>query len=169
MLAKNPAAQKTAIDAAKKATTTFKGLSRSAVQSCKWCARNRGIRTAYNARKKILAKELTAMRKAGATTEPLASKAYEFRRSERMTARQKMRANGDFKSVEKLEARDAAKYGKRGLGDKHGPDFEGLNRDAADTLLEKPGREPSNDEFFESIVESATRTDFITNGKFLTF
>ncbi len=169
LLSKNPAARKAAVEGAKKAATKFQAVSRSAVQGCKWWARNRGIRAAYNANKKILKQELDAMRKAGATREALAQRAYQFRRSERLAARKRMRDNGDIKSVEKLEARDAAKYGKRNLGDKDGPNFEGLQRDSVGKLREKLGRDPTSDEVLDSIIESATRTDFATNIKFLTF
>ncbi|MDB5859939.1 MAG: hypothetical protein JWQ76_3628 [Ramlibacter sp.] len=169
LLARNPAARKAGLQAARKAAAAFKSVSRSAVQGCKWWARNRGIRAAYNARKQVLAKELTAMRQAGAPRDAMARKAYEFRRQERLAARRQMRANGDTKSVEKLEARDAAKYGKRGLGDKDGPNFEGLQRDAAAKLEQKTGRKPSQDEINDHIIDSATRTDLATNVKFLTF
>lgn len=169
LLSKSPAGRKAAVEAAKKAATKFQTVSRSAVQGCKWWARNRGIRAAYNANKKILKRELETMRKAGASKDALAKRAYQFRRNERLAARERMRANGDIKSVEKLEARDAAKYGKRNLGDKDGPNFEGLQRDSAAKTREKLGRDPTSDEVLDSIVESATRTDFATNIKFLTF
>lgn len=169
LLSKNPAARRAAVEATKKAAAKFSTISRSAVQSCKWWARNRGIRATYNANKRILKKELDAMRTGGATKDALAKRAYEFRRNERLIARQRMRANGDIKSLERLEARDAAKYGKKGIGDKNGPNFEGLQRDSAAKLRERLGREPSTNEVLDNIIESATRTDLATNVKFLTF
>lgn len=169
LLAKNPAARKVAVSAAQKSAQVFRRYSRRAVQKCQWWARNRGIRAAYNARKAVLKREIAVMRKSGANKEQIARRAYDFRKQERMLARDQMRKNGDLKSLEKLEQRDAAKYGKRGLGDKDGPSFEGLKSDASAKLRERLGREPSADEINDFIAESATRTDVLTNVLFLTF
>lgn len=169
LLGKNSAARKAALDAARKAAEKFKDVGRTAVHNCKAWARNRGIRVVYNANKRLLAKEIDAMRKAGASREEMAKKAFAFRRNERLSARETMRRNGDAASVEKLERRDMEKYGRRGLGDKDGPNFEGLKKDAAKRLRDDLGREPSRDEVFDHIVDSALRTDVKTNLKYLSF
>lgn len=167
--ARNPAVRRAAIDAARKAGETFKDTGRKAVQGCRWWGRNRNIRAAYNARKRVLRKELERMRKAGASKEEMADKAYQFRRAERLKAREQMRRNGDHKSVEKLEARDMEKYGKRGVGDKDGPNFQGLQQETAAKLEKTLGRKPTRDEVFDEIANSATRTDWKTNATFLTW
>jgi hypothetical protein len=166
---KNPALRAKALQAAQKAGDAVKGAARRSVQACQWWGRNRGIRAAYNARKLALKRELAAMRKAGASTRQMADKAYEFRRAERLRARELMRQNGDLKSVQKLEARDAAKYGKRGMGDKNGPNREGLQRETAQKLKERLGRDATEQEVDEAIIDSATRTDWKTNTLFLTW
>lgn len=168
-LLRSPAIRQKAVATARKAASVFEDASRSAVQGCKRWARNREIRVAYNARKRILAADLDGMRQAGASREQPARRAYEFRRGERLHARQRMRDNGDHESVALLEARDAKKYGVRGLGDKDGPNFDGLQRDATTKLREQLGRDPTRSEVLDHIVDSATRTDRATNVKFLTW
>lgn len=168
LLARSPVGR-IAVSAAEKAGTAFKDVSRSAVQKCQWWARNRGIRMAYNARKRILKQELAEMKKLGKNSEEMAERAYGFRRQERLEAREAMRRNGDMKSVEALERRDAEKYGSRNMGDKDGPNFEGLQFDARSKLVKQLGREPTRDEVFDYIIDSATRTDVVTNVLFLSF
>lgn len=131
----SPAARRLALQAAQKATDAFKSVSLGAIQQCRLWKRNRGIRVLYNARKRVLDAEIQALRAAGASRQAMAQHAYEFRRQERLIARQHMRENGDAKSVELLEKRDAKKYGGRGIGDKDGPNFEGLKQDAAGKLV----------------------------------
>ena len=84
------------------------------MQGCKLWARNRVIRQAYNARARVLAKEIEAMRKAGKPSGEIAKKANEFRHKERMLGREQMRKNGDGDLVKKLEARDLKKVWQQG-------------------------------------------------------
>jgi hypothetical protein len=158
-----------ALQAAQKAKVALRSARLGSVQQCSLWKRNRDIRIIYNARKKVLDAQIQQLSKEGASNRVMAEHAYEFRRNERLVARQRMRENGDVKSLEALEKRDAKKYGLRGLGDKDGPNFEGLKQDAAAKLSEILGRTPSDDEVFEHIVASATRTDFMINLKLLTF
>lgn len=162
--ARSPAVRKAVVEGAKAVGKKAKEVGRSAVQGCKVWQRNRAIRVAYNARKKRLAKDIAAMRAKGAPKSEIMKKAHEFRKGERLRARQEMIKNGDRKLVEKLEKRDLAKY-----GNKDGPTLEHLQAEARKKLLEKGMQNPSADDVAEHIIDSATRTDVLTNIKFLSF
>jgi hypothetical protein len=163
-LARSPAARQRLVQAAQKAREAFAQATRKAVQGCKAWQRNRAIRQAYNARKRALKQEIDAMRKAGRSRREIAERAHQFRRSERLSAREQMKRNGDGDLVAKLEKRDLKKY-----GNKDGPDFEQSVGRARTNLKERLKREPSTDEVYDEIAESANRTDVWTNMKFLTF
>lgn len=161
---RNPAVRKAAIEAAKKAGNAMKNIGNKAVQGCKIWQRNRAIRQAYNARRRVLAKEIQQMKRSGSTSREMAEKAHKFRHKERMLAREQMRKNGDADLVKKLEARDLKKY-----GNKDGPNLADSQARAKDQLQKKLGREPTSKEIDDSITESATKTDWATNLKFLSF
>lgn len=161
---RNPALRKAVVDAARKVGSKASQLSRSAVQSCKIWQRNRAIRQAYNARKAVLKSELKQMQKQGASKDQMAKRAFDFRKSERLRAREEMIKNGDKKLVERLEARDLQKYGS-----KDGPTYKHLQQKAQQELIQKGVQSPSRDQVAQEIIESSTRTDLATNLKFLTF
>lgn len=109
---------------------------------------NTQARQLYLERVAGIAGEDAELRATGASAEARARRAYETRRAARHTARAMM---GDPAEVELLRARDAEKY-----GDPAGPSFEWLLEKARAKGLE-------GDAAYESIVESAQRTDAATN------
>ena len=141
-------------------------MSRKAVQKCQVWQRNREIRKAYNARKRVLDQEIKQMRKEGKSSKEIAERAYEFRKTERLQAREKMRKNGDDDLVKKLEKRD---LDPKHHSNKDGPTFEQLVEKNKANLSKELKREPFEQEVYDAITKSATRTDFITNLKMLTF
>ncbi len=109
---------------------------------------NTQARQLYLERVGMIAGEDAKLRAEGASAEARARRAYQTRHDARQTARAMM---GDPAEVELLRARDAEKY-----GDPEGPSFE--------WLLEKArAKGLVGDAVFESIVESAQRTDAATN------
>lgn len=158
------AARQRVVTAARNVGQAAANVGRKATRACKVWQRNRAIRQAYNARRKQLKNEISAMRKAGKSRREIAERAHKFRHDERMRAREQMRKNGDKDLVDKLEARDKKLY-----GNKDGPDFKHVEAKARKKLSEKLGRQPTDDEVCDAIAESATRTDWATNLKFLSF
>lgn len=163
-LAKSPAVRRAVVKAAQKAGSFFKKVKRKVVEKCKFYQRNRKIRQGYNARKRQLKKELAEMKKQGKSPKERAEHAYKFRKNERLSAREEMRRNGDGDAVEKLQQRDLKKY-----GDKDGPTFDHTYKKSEADLQKKLGRKPTSDEVHGEIEKSATRTDVMTNIKFLTW
>lgn len=161
---RNPATRKAVVKAAQNAKVAFKKVATKTVQACKYWKRNRAIRQAYNSRMRTLEKEIKAMRKQGRTRKEIAEHAHKVRHKERIAAREKMKKNGDAKDVENLEARDLKKY-----KNKDGPNFEQSQARAKNNLKKKLGREPTQDEVYDEIAESATGTDWVTNLKFLSY
>jgi hypothetical protein len=163
-LARNPVVRQKVVQTAKKAGEVFKNVSRQAVQKCQVWARNRSIRKAYNANERLLKQEIKQMRVNGASSKSIAEKAHAVRKNGRLQAREQMRKNGDGDLVKKLQARDLKKY-----NNKDGPNFEQIVKKTKSDLTKKLGKEPTQEQIHNAIGESATRTDFLTNLKFLTF
>jgi hypothetical protein len=157
--------KKIAVKAAQKAQKAFHNVSRKTVQSCKLFARNRKIRQAYNARKRVLEQEIKKMKAQGKSPQEIAKRSSEFRHNERMVARKQMKKNGDNHLVKKLEQRDIKKYD----GNKNGPNFKQIQEKKIKELRKELEREPTLDEVYEAIIQSSIKTDFWTNMKFLTW
>lgn len=109
---------------------------------------DRQVRQLYLERVAAIGERDALLRAQGQSAEARAQAAYQARHDARMTARAMMH---ERTAVEVLEARDRLKYGTP-----DGPTFEYL----VERAREK-GRE--GDAIFESIVESAQRTDAATN------
>lgn len=109
---------------------------------------DRQVRQYYLERVAAIGGADEALRGAGESTEERARAAYAARHAARMTARAMMQ---DAAAVEGLQARDREKY-----GNPDGPTFE--------YLLER-GRQKglAGDELYQSIIDSAQRTDAATN------
>ncbi len=164
LLAKSPVVRRNVMRAAQKAGQKFQGHAHKARQFCKAWPENRLIRQEYNARKPLLRKDLDRMRREGASGDQLAKHAYDARKDARLSAREKMRRNGDEMGVQDLQARDLKKY-----GNKDGPTLDQLKTNQGEALNKTLGRPPTADEVNQAIVDSATRTDVVTNALYLTF
>lgn len=163
-LAMSPVARKKLLQVTQKAGKKFQGPALKARQFCKQWPDNHHIRKEYNARKPLLRKELDRMRRQGASPDKMARHAYAVRREARMSAREKMRRNGDVKGVKDAQALDLKNY-----GNKNGPTMEYLKAEKGATLKKKLGRPATADEVNNAIVESATRTNVLVNVLYLAF
>lgn len=161
---RNPEVRRKIVEGARRVAAKAKDSARRAMEFCRGWGPNRRIRQAYNARRKVLDAEIKAMRRANAPPEKIAEAAHKFRHGERMRARAEMLKNGDRAGVDRLRARDLKKY-----GNPDGPDFKQSVARAGEKLRESLGRDPTPDEVFTSIAESATRTDPVTNLLYLSF
>lgn len=109
---------------------------------------DRQVRQLYLERVATIGERDRELRAQGQAAEQRARAAFQARHDARMTARAMMQ---DQAAVAELQARDVARY-----GGPDGPTFEQLVERAREQ-----GR--AGDEVFESIVESAQRTDAATN------
>lgn len=109
---------------------------------------NRDIRVIYVCRAAGIGALDAGWQAEGVPVDERARRAYQVRHEARMTARAMM---SDRAEVADLEARDTAKYGR-----KDGPSFEYLlNKGRAEGL--------SGDALYQSIIDSAQRTNEATN------
>lgn len=109
---------------------------------------DRQVRQLYLERVAEIGPRDQALRSAGQSVEARARAAFEARHEARVTARAMMQ---DSEAVAALRARDREKYGTPG-----GPSFEYLAERGRAKGLE-------GDAVYESIIESAQRTDAATN------
>lgn len=109
---------------------------------------DRQVRQFYLERVAAIGERDPQLRTEGKSAEARARAAYQLRQDARMTARAMMQ---DQEAVKGLEARDRVKY-----SNPNGPTFEYLVERAREKGL-------AGDAIYESIVESAQRTDAATN------
>lgn len=105
---------------------------------------NEEIRVWYNAQAGMIPELNRLWKNQALSAEERAKKAFEIRHNARMKARSMMK---NKKEVRELEKRDKEKY-----GNPHGPTFESLVNKAKESGM-------SNDDAYESIIESSSRTD----------